>query len=320
MPRRDGRCVDLMVTGGVRRADVEAMFTLAHLSDPHLAPLPWPNPFELMGKRLGGFINWHRKRRNFHLTAVLDRIVHDVKSRAADHIAVTGDLVNLSLAAEYRPARSWLERLGSAHDVTLVPGNHDTYVRSKARHPQRHWADYMRGDGAASAAAVVFPFLRRRGPVALIGLSTAVPAPPFRATGRLGAEQLARFAELSASLRREGAFRVVLIHHPPVIRPEWHNERLLDGDAFLAVLKEHGAELVLYGHEHVHSLRWFDAPRPVPAIGVPSASADLGGQYDSAAYNLYFIDGRPGAWRCEMASRGLSTDGIVELKRSVLAG
>src|SRR5262245_22392309 len=185
MPRRDGRCVDLMVTGGVRRADVEAMFTLAHLSDPHLAPLPWPNPFELMGKRLGGFINWHRKRRNFHLTAVLDRIVHDVKSRAADHIAVTGDLVNLALAAEYLPARCWLERLVVAPDGSLAPGKPGTSVRLKARHPRRHWGDYMRGRGGASAAAVVFPFLRRGGTVGLIGPSTGGPAPPFRATGRL---------------------------------------------------------------------------------------------------------------------------------------
>ena len=300
---------------------IPPMFVLAHLSDPHLAPLPRPNPFELMGKRFGGFVNWHRKRRRFHLTAVLEQIVDDIKSRAADHIAVTGDLVNLSLAAEFLPARSWLERLGSPQDVTLVPGNHDTYVRSKARHPELHWADYMRGDAPAPHAAPMFPFVRRRGPVALIGLSTAVPAPPFRATGRLGAGQLARFAELAAALRREGMFRTVLIHHPPVIRPEWHNDRLLDGEAFLDVLKEHGAELVLYGHEHVHSLRWFDTPqRPVPAIGVPSASASLGGQYDPAAYNLYFIGGRPGAWQCEMVSRGLSREGIVELKRRVLIG
>ena len=297
------------------------MFVLAHLSDPHLAPLPRPNPFELMGKRLGGFVNWHRKRRGFHLTAVLEQIVNDIKSRAADHIAVTGDLVNLSLAAEFLPARSWLERPGSPQDVTLVPGNHDAYVRSKARHPERHWADYMRGDGPAPQVEPMFPFVRRRGPVALIGLSTAVPAPPFRATGRLGARQLARFAELSAGLRREGVFRTVLIHHPPVIRAEWHNDRLLDGEAFLDVLREHGAELVLYGHEHVHSLRWFDAPgRPVAAIGVPSASANLGGQYDPAAYNLYFIDGGPGAWQCEMVSRGLTREGIVEVKRRVLVG
>ena len=115
-------------------------------------------------------------------------------------------------------------------------------------------------------------------------------------------------------------FRTVLIHHPPVIRPEWHNERLLDGEAFLDVLKEHGAELVLYGHEHVHSLRWFDAPgRRVPAIGVPSASATLGGQYDrqptisissAGARRLAMRDGVP----------RLSREGIVELKRRVLIG
>ena len=299
------------------------MFVLAHLSDPHLAPLPRPHLYELAGKRLGGFLNWHRNRRSFHLSAVLDRIVADLKSRATDHIAVTGDLVNLSLAAEFLAARSWLDRLGAPHDVTLVPGNHDTYVRSKARHPERHWADYMRGDDTSPSEQPTFPFLRRRGPVALIGLTTAVPAPPFRATGRLGAQQLARFAELAERLGREGVFRVVLIHHPPVTRPEWHHERLIDGAAFLDVLKAHGAELVLHGHEHVQTLRWFDAPMGrVPVVGVPSASATVGGKYDPAAYNLYAIDGSPGAWHCDMISRGLASDGksIVEIKRAVLAG
>jgi 3',5'-cyclic AMP phosphodiesterase CpdA len=295
------------------------MYVLAHLSDPHLGPLPRPNVLELAGKRLGGFINWHRNRRRVHLTAVLDRIVHDLRTLSPDHVAVTGDLINLSLAAEFASARLWLERLGPPQDVTLVPGNHDAYVRSKAGHPQRHWADYMRGDGTASDNSG-FPFVRCRGPVALIGLSTAVPAPPFRATGRLGAVQLERFAELASRLGRKGAFRVVLLHHPPVTRPEWYHDRLIDGAAFLDVLKQHGAELLLYGHEHVHSLRWFDAPSPIPAIGVPSASAGVGGQYDPAAYNLYAIHGSPGAWQCEMISRGLSHDGesIIELKRCSL--
>ena len=27
------------------------------------------------------------------------------------------------------------------------------------------------------------------------------------------------------------------------------------------------------------------------------------------AYNLYRIDGAPGAWRCEMISRGIDADG-----------
>ena len=60
----------------------------------------------------------------------------------------------------------------------------------------------------------------------------------------------------------------------------------------------------------------------VPAVGVPSASATVGGKYDPAAYNLYAIDGAAGAWHCEMISRGLTDDGssIVEIKRAVLAG
>ena len=72
-----------------------------------------------------------------------------------------------------------------------MPGNHDVYIRGAARFPQLHWGDYMRGDDGAETA---FPFLRRRGPLALIGLSSAVPTAPFMATGRLGGEQLARLA------------------------------------------------------------------------------------------------------------------------------
>ena len=109
------------------------MFTLAHLSDPHLAPLPWPNPLELLSKRGLGYINWQRKRRPIHRPEVLAALVADLKRQAPDHIAVTGDLVNLSLGSEFGPALAWLETLGSSRDVTAVPGNHDAYVRAAAR-------------------------------------------------------------------------------------------------------------------------------------------------------------------------------------------
>ena len=120
------------------------MFVLAHLSDPHLGPMPTPRLAELVGKRATGFLNWQRKRRLIHRGDVLARIVADLKAQAADHIAVTGDLVNISLTGEYAPARAWLASLGSPRDVTLVPGNHDVYVRAAARHPQLHWGEYMR--------------------------------------------------------------------------------------------------------------------------------------------------------------------------------
>jgi len=105
------------------------MLTLAHLSDPHLAPLPEPRWSELIGKRVTGYVNWQRKRRFIHDPAVLSAVAADVRAQAPDHIAVTGDVANISLPAEFRRGRDWLESLGSAQDVTFVPGNHDIYVR-----------------------------------------------------------------------------------------------------------------------------------------------------------------------------------------------
>src|SRR3974390_3813832 len=97
------------------------MFTLAHLSDPHLAPLPEPSWFELIGKRVTGYINWRRKRHLIHNPAVLAAIVADVKAQAPDHIAVTGDIANIGLAAEFLRGREWLGHLRSPPPTRFGP-------------------------------------------------------------------------------------------------------------------------------------------------------------------------------------------------------
>jgi 3',5'-cyclic AMP phosphodiesterase CpdA len=300
------------------------MVLLAHLSDPHLGPLPTPRWRELVGKRATGFANWWRKRHLIHRGEVLARIVADLKAQAPDHIAVTGDLVNISLASEYAPARAWLESLGTPRAVTLVPGNHDIYVRGATPYSRRHWSDYMRADeGELADDAIPFPFMRRRGALALIGLSSAVATAPFLATGQLGAAQIERLAAALERCAGEGLFRVVLIHHPPQSKPKRHLKRLVDGAELRAVLARHGAELVIHGHDHEHSLIELIGPqRPIPVMGVPSASAAPPGEHDAAGYNLYRIDGRAGAWRCEAITRGLALDGgaVVEIKRTVLMG
>jgi 3',5'-cyclic AMP phosphodiesterase CpdA len=285
------------------------VFLLAHLSDPHLAPLPAPRPGELASKRLLGYLNWIRKRHAIHRRDVLVAIVADVHAARADHIAVTGDLVNIALPAEIENAARWLETLGPPAQVSLVPGNHDAYVPGSAARCTRTWGAYIEGD-AATRDENAFPFLRIRGPVALIGVSTAVATGPFMATGRLGARQVARMsALLAASTER---FRVVLIHHPPHAVPKSHFKRLVDAAAFREAIASVGAELVIHGHDHVRSLAHIDGPRGrVPVIGVPSASAAFGKDHDPAGYNLYRIDGRPGAWTCDVERRGLGADGAV---------
>jgi 3',5'-cyclic AMP phosphodiesterase CpdA len=290
------------------------MFVLAHLSDLHMASQPRLG--ELAGKRGLGFINWQRKRKFIHRADVLDTITRDVKACEANHVAVTGDLVNLSLADEYARARAWLETLGPPRDVTVIPGNHDVYVRGAEPLPAAYWGEYMRGDHGADG----FPFVRRRANVALIALSSGVPTGPFMATGRLGQRQLLRFADLLNATR--GLFRIVLIHHPPVSPPTRYMRRLTDSADLRRALAANGAELLLHGHDHRRAVVWLDGPggTKIPAVGVPSASSDAPhGSEDGAGYNVFRIDGEATAWRCEMSGRQRSADGILrEAERLML--
>jgi 3',5'-cyclic AMP phosphodiesterase CpdA len=293
-------------------------FVLAHLSDPHLPPLPAASLRELAGKRALGYLNWTRNRHKIHRREVLDAIVGDMQARHPDHIAVTGDLVNLALAAEFAPAKAWLADLGAPDRVTVVPGNHDAYVRATQHHFAEAFGDFMRGDATVAGDAINLPFLRRRGPLALVGVSSAVPTAPLMATGRLGQPQLDALDQMLSALSGEQVFRVLLIHHP--LRSTSRHKRLTDSDQLLPLLKRHGVELILHGHDHVHSTMWFDGPHGrIPAIGVPSASSVAHGHYPAAAYNLFLIEREGDGWRCEHSVRGIGDRlQVQELKHEML--
>ena len=279
-----------------------AAFTLAHLSDPHLPPLPAARLRDLAGKRALGYLNWTRNRHRFHRRDVLDALVSDMQAQRPDHIAITGDLVNLALEAEFAPARAWLESVGAPDRVSVIPGNHDAYVRVTQHRFLEAWGKYFDG-GDAPVDGVAFPSVRRRGPLALISVSSAVPTPPLLATGRLGRTQLDALERILAGLSAE-QFRVLLIHHP--LRSDSRNKRLTDSSDLLVLLKRYGVDLILHGHDHVHSTMWIDGPEgSIPAIGVPSASAVAHGRYPAAAYNLFSIERDGAAWRCEQTIRSM---------------
>lgn len=299
---------------------MEAMttFTLAHLSDPHLPPMPVLSLREFAGKRALGYLNWTKNRHAIHRRDVLDALVRDMQAQSPDHIAVTGDLVNLALESEFAPARAWLESVGAPDLVSVVPGNHDAYMRATQHRFAQAWNDYLRGDGATRAAEVTFPYVRRRGPLALIGVSTAVPTPPLMATGWLGAAQRAALETVLAGLATESVFRVLMIHHP--LRSKSPHKRLADSDELLALLRRHGVDLVLHGHDHVHSTILVEGPAgSIPVVGVPSASAFADPRHPSAAYNLFAIARDGERWRCEHTVRGFGeASAIAQLQRTML--
>ena len=280
-----------------------AAFTLAHLSDPHLSPLPAARLRDFAGKRALGYLNWARNRHKFHRRDVLDALISDLQAQAPDHIAITGDLLNLALEAEFAPSRAWLESVGAPDRVTVIPGNHDAYVRVTQHRFAQAWGNYLDSDEAPDGGGT-FPSLRRRGPLALISVSSAVPTPPLMATGRVGRTQLDALAGMLAGVSAEQAFRVLLIHHP--LRSNARTKRLTDSHLLLALLKRHGVELILHGHDHVHSTIWVEGPKgAIPAIGVPSASAVAHGHYPAAAYNLFSIERDGAAWRLEQTIRAI---------------
>jgi 3',5'-cyclic AMP phosphodiesterase CpdA len=281
---------------------LSSVFRLAHISDLHLSRLPAASWTELANKRLLGYMSWRLRRRRQHLGSILDALVHDLHAVGPDHVAITGDLVNLALPGEFAEAAMWLRRLGSPEWISVVPGNHDALVSAPPVHGWDHWRAYTTAD-PDTPGGDGFPFLRRRGPVAIIGLSTACPSPPGWATGRLGADQVARVERLLGRLG-EDQCRVLLMHHSPVDGVSRARRRLIDAAALQRAIRARGAELVLHGHEHVFR---FDqiagVDGGVPVFGAPSASRRSPSADEMAQYYIYEIERSGAEWRIVVESR-----------------
>ena len=278
-------------------------FVLAHLSDAHIGPLPPVRKRDLIGKRLTGYLNWRRGRGGAHDMELLARLVADLRAHKPDHIAMTGDILNIGLPAEFPLARAWLETLGPTHDVSFCPGNHDAYVRGSMPHLVSVFAPWTGDSGHGEAQ---FPYVRRRGMLALIGLSSGVPTPPFIASGRLGREQRAAFEAMLSETGRDGLTRVVMIHHPPDRAGASAARGLTDARAFEGIIARCGAELIVHGHNHRQSVGYLNGPHArVPIVGVASCSSRPGSLRHRAAYHLLRIEGEGRGARIRVQARGL---------------
>jgi 3',5'-cyclic AMP phosphodiesterase CpdA len=300
------------------------MFILGHLSDIHLAPVPRPAFHQLMSKRALGYLNW-RQRRMRHRREVLDCLVDDLLAQGPDHIAMTGDLVNIALPEEFRVVRRWLDKTGGPEMITVIPGNHDAYVPFLRNPGIRQWEPYMLANETGLRFGDhhhhAFPFVRLFGDIALVCLSSARATMPGMASGRLGRGQMQRAAALLEQLGEEGYCRIVLIHHPPLPgMTDWYRA-LHDARAFGKVLSDHGAELVLHGHNHRVMMTGLEGRSgPIPIIGAPSASVASAEPAKRAGYNLFTIDrDGDGPWRISMKSRSFDLDGQpTEINQNLL--
>ncbi len=250
----------------------------------------------LFNKRLTGYANLRFHRKSVHKPFAVEASLRELRKIGVDHVVVTGDVTNLALEREFELVRTVLDReLGlSPEQVSIVPGNHDTYTRGAFRTKRfaQTFAACMTSDIAISDSP--FPYVRLRGPVALIGLSTAVPRPPLVAAGQFGTQQLQALARVLEHPEVRSRTPVFLQHHP------WHNpptrlhrlmEGLYDAEEQAELLQSVERGLLLHGHLHRRVHRQLTTRAGyIDAVGATSASLLHEREDRMAGFNVYEVD------------------------------
>ena len=261
----------------------DSVFNVAHISDLHIPPLPPATFRQLASKRLLSYLSWQRKRKHEHQQQTLEALRAHLRQSQPDHICITGDLTNLTLPLEVDQAERWLHELAPAANISLIPGNHDALVPGALRYALQRWQPWMQDDAGRSG----FPFLHRRGPVNIVGVSTAVATPPLLSLGWVGKQQLQRTRRLLAQLEQEQRPTLLLIHHPPHDGACSPRRGLADRAGFQQLLQQQPVTAVLFGHLH-YPIRAELPGRdgPIPALGTASGSA-IGAYKARAHYHLF---------------------------------
>lgn len=285
-------------------------FTLAHLSDLHLSSRDNVKVRDLLNKRIFGYLNWRIRRGREHRQEVLAALLRDLLIARPDHVVVTGDLTHLGLPVEFRKARNVLQSIGSPAQISVIPGNHDAYVKTDWHSTFRLWADYMLSDryllrGETEVGShKIFPSLRVREFVALVLVSTARPSGLFLAVGSVGELQLRELENILAETGQQGLFRVLLIHHPPLPGTVNWRKRLTDAEALRSILARQGVELVLHGHAHRGLQGHLDTTvGKAQTMGVSSASAVGRSERRRARYHIYRLKKNPHGWEMAVSVR-----------------
>ena len=273
---------------------------IAHFSDLHVLDWDGVGAGRFFNKRLTGWVNIRLKRGHIHRSQYVRAIAREIRGRKIDHVVITGDLTNLALEPEFQLAHEILEHeMGLGADaISIVPGNHDLYTQGalRSRRFTTFFSKYTQCDIdiAVDIGTGHFPYVKLRGPVAVIGLSSAVPRPPLVASGELGMRQLdalVRALEHPEVRRRTPVF---VLHHPvhnPPSKLKTYMGGLADADAFCERLADLSRGLLVHGHLHRRIQRIVPTRAgAILAVGATSASLHHEDEHRMAGFNVYDID------------------------------
>lgn len=269
---------------------------IAHFSDTHVLSLKGVTPRRFLNKRWTGAVNLALNRSRHYRVEIFERLLDAVVDLGVDHAVCTGDLVNLALEPEFEMVHGLLSSRFSPSELTVVPGNHDYYVKEAIADGlfERHFGDFLPADlelGLARPAR--YPVTRILDEVAIVGLSSAIPTPVFVANGEVGPAQLAGLKVALAHPEARDRFRLLLLHHPLLPEPARRLDtmrRLVDAGAVIDALRsdpDRRPHLVVHGHNHEFKAQ------AVPGTDIPLiqvASASKAGNRSRAEFNVYVVE------------------------------
>lgn len=223
---------------------------LAHYSDIHITHFPLSEGFRL--KRLAAVASYSLAGRGAHFRGSDERIarlLEDVDGQGVDHALCTGDLTGVSTEAEFSEVAALFgPRLAQPERLTVIPGNHDRYVKGTEHLFAQHFSKVSEG--------AKFPFVKHLpGGVSVVAIDVTRPTSVIDSSGLCGATQREALLALLTDASMKDRFVVVALHYG-LLRAEGQRDTRSHGlrdDLELTALVERpdvSVDLVVHGHMH----------------------------------------------------------------------
>ncbi|HBL54657.1 MAG TPA: metallophosphoesterase [Candidatus Lambdaproteobacteria bacterium] len=255
--------------------------TIVHISDLHFHTYP-QNFREWKSKRIIGTGNLFLHRARQFPIKRAKQLVEQIQNMKWDHLVISGDLTQLSLERGFSLARETLEPLlKDPERVTIIPGNHDRYVKHSAANDyyKQYFGEFF-GDEEIHVCKLNSDWV-------IVGWDSAHPNDWLTAAGTVRRSTIRATEKLLLSFPEKTRF--VIVNHYPLTFPEgWKFDQFHELYNLIPVrnwiLRHPNIRLYLHGHIHrnwTHHLPRVSTPELLLVNSASSTSTPYTGQKSS---------------------------------------
>ena len=222
-------------------------FTLCHISDLHFSSPGEISFDDFFNKRILGGLNVLLFRRFQYRFEVLKSLRDLLCSNnfVYDHLLVSGDLTSTGKESEFLDAKKFLLSLKEKSPVSVIPGNHDVYI--KELEEPLVFSQFFGQD----FDCLEFPFLHKiKQGVYVAGFNTCYAAGVLSSAGRVNPEEITKMKTLLKDIEPESVVLSMGHYHLAEKADPNPEHDLTNPEEMLDFLKESGIKYYFHGHIH----------------------------------------------------------------------